>query len=231
MIFLDVDCFVMAGDENECTYGTSTTNITTNTMWLLQMNSQESRKRNFRSKELVSHLMPLKQLKTLNSCPFWLRLISSSLVTSSWVTQLKFSATTLDRIRRIFRKQRVNQIILLKMYIHAGRHKHTQQSEQGGLYSPCEWLSVSFVAVMWMGQMNAKGNEQRWAEGNRSGDSCITFVLSKWSLRTLAGLRLEVTMRAHMRISPGLNLSLKQCISALFYEEIFFFFHLSQVGM
>lgn len=190
-------------------------------MWLLQMNSEES-KRSFRSKELSwVHIWC-----HWSSWKLWTRalfgLISSSLVRNSWVTQLKFTANALDCIHRIFHKQRVNQIILLKMYIHAGRHKHTQQSEQGGLYSPCEWLSVSFVAVMWMGQMNAKGNEQRWAEGNRSGDSCITFVLSKWSLRTLAGLRLDVTMRAHMRISPGLNLSLEQCISALFYEVIFF---------
>lgn len=60
--------------------------------------------------------------------------------------QLKVTATTLDCMYKTFLKQWVNQIILLKM--HAGRHKHLQQSEQGGLYSPCEWLSVSFVAVM-----------------------------------------------------------------------------------
>lgn len=104
------------------------------------------------------------------------------------------------------------------MYIHAGRLKHLQQSEQGGLYSPCEWLSVSFVVGMWMGQMNARGNEQRRAEGNRSGDPCITFVLRKWSPRTPGGPKLDVTMRAHIRISPGLNLSLKQCWNAGFFS-------------
>lgn len=63
--------------------------------------------------------------------------------------QLKFTATTLDYAYKIFLKQRVNQMILLKM--HPGRHKHSQQSEQETLYSPCEWESVSFVAGMWTG--------------------------------------------------------------------------------
>lgn len=42
----------MAADENERTYGTSTAKMTTNTMQLLQIDSQNSRKRSFRFKEL-----------------------------------------------------------------------------------------------------------------------------------------------------------------------------------
>lgn len=108
----------------------------------------------------------LEAVKNSEPVPFWTKV------------NFRFTANESSaelRNSEIFLKHWVDQIILVKMYIHAGRHKHLQQSEQGGLYSPCEWLSVSFVVVMWMGQMNAKGNEQRRAEGNRSGDSCICF--------------------------------------------------------
>lgn len=53
--------------------------------------------------------------------------------------QQKSTATALDCMHKILFKQRVNQNILLKM--HAGRHKHLQQSEQGGA-----------LFTLWMGE-------------------------------------------------------------------------------
>lgn len=83
--------------------------------------------------------------------------------------------------------------------MHAGRHKHLQQSEQGGLYSPSEWVSVSFVAVMWTSKMDVKGNEQRWVEGNCSGDSSALHLSPRndlWDLWDGTSMR-----NAHENIS------------------------------
>lgn len=153
---------VATGGENDCTHGTSTSQMTTNS--LAPIDDFSELELEFQGAEWGSYLTLFKQLESLNSCPFWLRLGSSSLVRSSEqsnATKAHCHHPRLQKKYKIVLKQRVNQIILLEIYMHAGRHKHLQQREQGGLYSPREWVSVSFVAEMWTGQTNAEGNEQR----------------------------------------------------------------------